>query len=98
MVLLGRITMSNFWINCYVARETEAAYGVALCKRGTFEVDSVKFTWIPKAKIAEPDETTLMDIEITMHNESVVRVATPMSFLVDAAFLEKIKAIDYGFE
>lgn len=89
--------MSNLWINCYVARETDSAYGVAPCERGTFNVASNKFLWIPKGKISESDETTLMDKPITMHGESVERIATPMAFLVDADFLAKVKAEEYAY-
>jgi hypothetical protein len=85
------------WINTFVARETESAYGVAPCERGTFDVASNRFLWIPKGKVVESSETVLRDREIQMHNESVVRVATPMSFLVDAEFLAKVKADQFAF-
>lgn len=89
--------MAALWINAFVARETESAYGVAPCARGTFEVASNKYLWIPKGKVTESDETTLRDINITMDKESVERIATPMSFLVDADFLAKVKADQYAY-
>jgi hypothetical protein len=85
------------WINAFVARETEAAYGVAPCARGTFDIASDKYLWIPKGKVVESDETLLRDREIVMHGESVERVATPRSFLVDADFLAKVKADCYAY-
>lgn len=85
------------WINAFVARETEAALGVAVCERGTFEVASNRFLWIPKGKVVESSETMLRDKEIQMHGESVVRVATPMSFLVNKEFLEKVKADQFAY-
>ena len=87
----------DLWINAFVARETESAYGVAPCERGTFDVASNRFLWIPKGKVVESSETLLRDREIQMHGESVVRVATPMSFLVGAEFLAKVKADQFGF-
>lgn len=90
--------MAALWINAFVARETEAAYGVAPCARGTFDVASLAFLWIPKGKVAESDETNLMDKKLTMKGESLERNCTPMTFLVDSDFLEKVKALDYAFE
>ena len=89
--------MAAMWINAYVARETDAAYGVAPCLRGTFDVASTKYLWIPKGKVTESDETVLRDINITMDKESIERIATPMSFLVDAEFLAKVKADQYAY-
>lgn len=89
--------MAAMWINAYVARETEASYGVAPCLRGTFDVASTKYLWIPKGKVTESDETVLRDINITMDKESIERIATPMSFLVDAEFLAKVKADQYAY-
>lgn len=89
--------MAALWINAFVARETEAAYGVALCARGTFDVVSNKFLWLPKGKVVESDETLLKDQEIQMHGESLARVATPMSFLVDSDFLAKVKADQHAY-
>ena len=89
--------MAALWINAFVARETDAAYGVAACERGTFNVASNRFLWIPKGKVQESSETVLREAEIQMHGESVVRVATPMSFLVDTNFLAKVKADQYAY-
>ena len=89
--------MAAMWINAYVARETESAYGVAPCLRGTFDTASTKYLWIPKGKVSESDETTLRDINIIMHGETIDRIATPMSFLVDAEFLAKVKADQYAY-
>ena len=84
--------MAAMWINAYVARETEAAYGVALCARGTFDVVSNKDVWLLKGKVVESDETLLRDCNIQMNGESIERIATPMSFLVDSEILAKVKA------
>ena len=89
--------MAAMWINAYVARETDAAYGVAPCLRGTFDVASTKYLWIPKGKVTESDETTLRDMPIVMQGETIERIATPMSFLVDAEFLAKVKADQYAY-
>lgn len=89
--------MAALWINAFVARETEAAYGVAPCARGTFDVASNKYLWIPKGKVTEIDETLVLDRKITMDKETVERIASPRSFLVDADFLTKVKADQYAF-
>lgn len=94
---IGKALAMNLWINTYIARETESAYGVAPCERGTYDVASNRFLWIPKAKVDEMDESLLPDMSIVMQGESIERVATPMSLLVNAEFLAKVKADCYAY-
>jgi hypothetical protein len=69
----------------YIARETEAA--VAFFRA---PLNGEKEFWVPRKKILAFKEHDLPSVSVQLSNESIRRMATPVTLEIDAAFLTKV--------